>query len=262
MTRCSFLACSSLVLGLALTGCGNKEDESKGGSPTKPKVDQGSVSKLEFTDVKPGEGPGAQVGDRLYMGYRGTLKDGTSFDGNMNEKQEMDESKPPFSFVLGTGAVIKGWDEGLLGAKKGSFRKLRIPYEKAYGAEGSAPKIPAKADLFFDVVVLEVVPKDAKNDVVDVKDTKIGSGPEVTEKSTVVMKYKGYHVNGHVFDDQTEKTVTAPVKRLVKGFKDGVIGMKKGGKATITVPPGMIMASSKITYDQIVKFDVEMIDVK
>lgn len=249
-----------LLIGTA--GCGNKEESAKATDPSKPKIDLGTVTKLESIDEKPGEGHAAVNGDRLYIAYRGTLKDGTMFDSNMDEKREMDTSKPPLTFILGTGAMIKGWDEGLVGAKKGAIKKLRVPWQLGYGEAGREPKIGPKQDLFFDIVVLDVVSKDSKNDTVDVKDTKIGIGPAITEASTVTMKYTGYHVNGNVFEDQTAKASSAPVKRLVKGFREGVIGMKKGGKATITVPAGMITANAKIQFDQIVKFDVEIIDVK
>jgi FKBP-type peptidyl-prolyl cis-trans isomerase len=74
------------------------------------------------------------------------LKDGTKFDSSLDRGT-------PFTFTLGAGQVIKGWDQGLLGACVGEKRKLLIPPELGYGATGSPPKIPANADLVFETEV-------------------------------------------------------------------------------------------------------------
>ena len=74
------------------------------------------------------------------------LTDGTKFDSSLDRGT-------PFTFTLGAGQVIKGWDQGLLGACVGEKRKLLIPPELGYGATGSPPKIPANADLVFETEV-------------------------------------------------------------------------------------------------------------
>jgi len=74
------------------------------------------------------------------------LKDGTKFDSSLDRGT-------PFTFTLGAGQVIKGWDQGLLGACVGEKRKLLIPPELGYGATGSPPKIPANADLVFETEI-------------------------------------------------------------------------------------------------------------
>ena len=74
------------------------------------------------------------------------LKDGTKFDSSLDRGT-------PFTFTLGAGQVIKGWDQGLLGACVGEKRKLLIPPELGYGATGSPPKLPANADLVFETEV-------------------------------------------------------------------------------------------------------------
>lgn len=90
-------------------------------------------------------------GDRLSMHYVGTLwQDGTKFDSSRDRSQ-------PFEFVLGTGQVIKGWDQGLRDMCPGEIRKLTIPYSLAYGADGIPPTIPPKADLVFEVELLKIV---------------------------------------------------------------------------------------------------------
>lgn len=99
----------------------------------------------------------AEAGDVVIVHYTGTLENGTKFDSSYDRGE-------PFGFILGKGMVIKGWDEGLLGAKKGDKKHLVITGEKAYGDQeikGADGKvlIPKNATLVFDLEVLEVVSK-------------------------------------------------------------------------------------------------------
>ena len=101
----------------------------------------------------------AQKGDSLHMHYKGTLKDsGTEFDNSYSRGQ-------PLVFTLGTGQVIKGWDQGLLGICAGEKRKLVIPSHLAYGDSGSPPSIPPKATLVFDVEAVKVEPGPRRQDL-------------------------------------------------------------------------------------------------
>jgi FKBP-type peptidyl-prolyl cis-trans isomerase len=110
------------------------------------------VTELAKKDLKPGSGPAAASGDTVRVHYTGTLMDGTKFDSSLDRGD-------PFEFTLGQGGVIKGWDEGVVGMKKGGKRKLTIPSEKAYGKRGSPPKIPPDAPLEFEIELLEIVKK-------------------------------------------------------------------------------------------------------
>ena len=95
-----------------------------------------------------------KAGDRLSMHYVGTLHaDGSEFDSSRGRGD-------PFVFTLGTGQVIKGWDQGLLGMCEGEMRKLVIPSDMGYGSRGAPPKIPADAALVFEVELLAINPKD------------------------------------------------------------------------------------------------------
>lgn len=111
-----------------------------------------SVTKLDKKDSKVGTGPAAKAGDTVRVHYTGRLLDGTKFDSSLDRNE-------PFEFTLGQGQVIKGWDEGVLGMKKGGKRRLTIPAEMAYGKMGSPPKIPPDAPLEFDVELIEIKPK-------------------------------------------------------------------------------------------------------
>jgi peptidylprolyl isomerase len=106
-------------------------------------------SGLRITDVVIGDGPEARSGQTVVVHYRGTLEDGTQFDASYDRGT-------PFSFPLGAGRVIKGWDEGVAGMQVGGKRKLVIPAELGYGARGAGGVIPPNATLIFDVELLEI----------------------------------------------------------------------------------------------------------
>ena len=108
--------------------------------------------KLEITDIQEGTGPEATKGALLICHYTGTLENGTVFDSSLNHGR-------PFEFVIGSGRVIKGWDQGLLGIRAGGRRKLFVPSYLAYG-ERTKPTIPAHSNLIFEVEMLEVRPRD------------------------------------------------------------------------------------------------------
>lgn len=101
---------------------------------------------LSYVDTKIGTGELAQPKKWYSIRYTGYLPDGTIFDSNVDKQDQ-----PPFSFPYGAHQVINGWDTGFAGMRVGGTRRLFIPYQLAYGANGRAPKIPPKSMLIFDV---------------------------------------------------------------------------------------------------------------
>jgi peptidylprolyl isomerase len=166
----------ALVMALALAACGDDDDD--GGSPppaeeqtepaeptpseqrealketgVKPVIPRPSGSpprRLEKEDIVRGRGPAAKPGDTLTVHYAGvSFSTGDEFDASWNSGQ-------PFSFPLGAGRVIPGWDKGLVGVRRGGRRMLTIPPELAYGPAGSPPAIGPNETLVFVVDVLAI----------------------------------------------------------------------------------------------------------
>lgn len=129
-------------------------------SDTEPQVNQGENSdavqveqvmesnELVIDDVVVGEGAEAVNGKNVTVHYTGTFEDGKVFDSSVERGQ-------PFTFFLGAGQVIKGWDQGVLGMKVGGKRKLTIPSDLAYGPNDYGP-IPGGSTLHFEVELLGV----------------------------------------------------------------------------------------------------------
>ena len=104
---------------------------------------------LQVDDMKVGTGAEAVAGKTVTVHYVGTLTNGSKFDSSRDRGQG-------FTFRLGAGQVIQGWDKGVAGMKVGGLRKLTIPPDMAYGARGFPPVIPPNSTLVFEVELLDV----------------------------------------------------------------------------------------------------------
>lgn len=140
----AFALCALPLAGLAFA---NPPSGAKPGA-TEPEWKK-NASGLEYQELKVGEGVEAKAGKVVDVHYTGWLLDGTKFDSSVDRGK-------PFSFHLGAGEVIRGWDEGVAGMKVGGKRKLRIPAELGYGSRGAGGVIPGNATLIFDVELLGV----------------------------------------------------------------------------------------------------------
>jgi FKBP-type peptidyl-prolyl cis-trans isomerase len=113
------------------------------------KINVYEIQGMKVEILEEGAGEAVKNGDTVSVHYTGILENGEKFDSSLDRGT-------PFSFILGEGRVIKGWELGVLGMKKGEKRRLTIPYELAYGENGIPGVIPPKAILIFDVELLQI----------------------------------------------------------------------------------------------------------
>lgn len=110
-------------------------------------------SELQIKDIQPGDGKAVVKGALITTQYRGLLEDGTEFDSSYSRGK-------PFQCVIGTGRVIKGWDQGLMGMRVGGTRKLFVPAHLAYGERQMGEHIKPNSNLLFEIELLEVLTRD------------------------------------------------------------------------------------------------------
>ena len=168
------VACCLILLAILPGGCGDDEESAEGGGAAAPATEQATETtstaditdtavkpqipeptgapprRLEVDDIVKGKGRRAKKGDQLTVQYVGVaFSTGEQFDASW-------DSGTPFDFQLGAGMVIPGWDKGLAGIRKGGRRKLTIPPDLAYGAQGSPPAIGPNETLVFVVDAVDV----------------------------------------------------------------------------------------------------------
>ncbi|BCM92075.1 FK506-binding protein [Abditibacteriota bacterium] len=264
-------------------------------APKKPKVVT-TKSGLQYSDERVGTGAKAQKGQTVTVNYKGMLLDNTVFDQSYGRE--------PFQFKLGAGEVIAGWDEGVAGIKVGGKRKLIIPSKLGYGAQGAGAAIPPNATLIFEIELLSIegqdtpapdqpkqdepkqdtpTPNQPKQDETKQDETKmittnsglqyadevVGTGAEAKAGQTVTVNYKGMFQDGRIFDQSYGRgpfNFNLGAGQVIKGWDEGVAGMKVGGKRKLVIPPDLAYgkrgAGGVIPPDSTLVFEVELLDTK
>jgi peptidylprolyl isomerase len=250
-----------LTLFSVLAGCG--QSASAPAAPTTPAAANPDANvvipsdKDKIVDIKTGEGPPVAKGDEVWVAYTGKLKNGSVFDSND------DPAKDPLYVPVGMGQVIKGWDDGLVGMRKGGERKLYVPASLGYGAKSPSEKIPPNSDLIFDVKMLEVL-KPADKESVIVKDIKTGTGQAVKTGDTVEITYVATLTNGQQFD-KSDKPYSFKVgaDETASGIEAGVVGMRVGGERRLSMPSDLGSSNRpNVPPNQYQIFDVHLVKIE
>ena len=214
-------------------------------------------SGLVIEDTTPGTGHEAVSGHEVSVHYTGWLTDGRKFDSSKDRND-------PFSFQLGAGQVIRGWDEGVAGMKEGGVRKLTIPPHLGYGERGAGGVIPPNATLVFEVELLSVIRNSGE---LEIEDLTEGSGREAVPGQRVSVHYTGWLTNGRKFDSSKDRgqpfSFNLGGGQVIRGWDQGVVGMKEGGVRKLTIPPqlgyGARGAGGVIPPNATLVFEVELL---
>lgn len=294
----ALIAVPLLVVSAAACGSDDSSSKAAGGVPAvsgaadaKPKVEKGEgdpPKKLQVKVLKKGDGAEVKKGDALNANYLGQTWQGEVFDNSWDRGA-------PATFEIGTGKVIKGWDEGLVGQKLGSRVELVIPPEKGYGAQAQQ-KIPANSTLVFVVDLKKVMPNKIDGKVVpqenadlpkvgtdiDDKAPKIevpkgkdapqeivgetviqGDGATVDEKSTVranytVVTWKDGKLVGDTWQQGGAQEVSVA---QFPGWKEGLKGQKAGSRVLVVVPKDKLTEEQQKAIGSDIVFAIDVLSV-
>lgn len=270
-----------------VSGSTRKMSDGSDGTASDPGLKEVSAG-VKMRDLKDGTGEPCPPGAAVKMHYTGWLEDGTVFDST---REGAKAKGVPADFKLN--GLIKGWQEGIPGMKKGGVRKLVISPDKGYGAKGAGTAIPGGATLIFEVELVDFTPGAPAGNVVSgpgqpmpsdgsnggtedpglkdigeglkIRDLKEGSGDPVKEGATVTIHYTGWTTDGNVFDSSHKRgePMTSSLRRLVAGWQKGIPGMKPGGVRKLVIPAALGYGEEgsppNIPGGATIIFEVEMI---
>ncbi len=266
-----------------------------------------NLTQLTIIDRELGDASSALVanGSPILVHYTGWLYDPAAPDGKGAQFDSSRARVAPFSFIVGVGRVIKGWDQGTPGMKIKGKRTLIIPASLAYG-ERERPKIPANSNLLFDIELIDIVQTGASGLAASssttalpavasgpmrlsskaalpmiatdltIIDQMVGTGQTAEAGSPVTVHYTGWLYDaklpggkGKEFDSSVKsgKPFVFPLggKRVIRGWDEGVAGMKVKGKRTLIIPSqfgyGERGAGGVIPPNATLIFDVELLEV-
>ncbi|RYF02848.1 MAG: FKBP-type peptidyl-prolyl cis-trans isomerase [Oxalobacteraceae bacterium] len=268
--RLALLLALSASLGLAACGGGGGD----AGTPaTSDPNGWNGVTVLKTQDVTVGTGATADAGKPVTVNYTGWLYDvrvantkGTQFDTNTSANGK------PLYLMVGAGNVIKGFEQGTQGMKVGGKRTVTIPASLAYGSAGAGTVIPPNAAVVFDIELTGVDPNGWLGVTALTKqDTLVGAGASADAGKSVSVTYTGWlydarnaNTKGTQFDTNVGGQAlkfTLGANAVIPGFDQGVLGMRVGGKRTLTIPAGLgygNAGNSAIPGGAALVFDVEV----
>lgn len=235
---------------------------------------QETKSGLEFELTSQGNGRAAENGDKVTVHYSGRLTSGKKFDSSYDRGK-------PFSFKLGSGQVIQGWEEGIAMMREGDKATLTIPPQLGYGDRSIGP-IPAGSILIFDVELIQALPTeeikafDTEGKTLESTPSGLefisvmeGSGRQAKSGDNVSVHYTGYLTDGTIFDSSIEREEALEFQlgsgMVIQGWDEGISLMKEGGKMRLIIPPqlgyGSHGAGGVIPPDATLIFDVHLVSI-
>ena len=263
----------AIILGFS-GGGGRAMSDGSDGSATDPGLKEIAMG-VKVRDLKEGTGDPCPPQTKVKINYTGWLTNGTVFDSN--------KDKPPVEFELTS--LIQGWRDGIPGMKVGGIRKLVIAADQAYGPK-SQPKIPGGSTLIFEVELKEFVPPKDLTKFTDgttpgaddpglkeiggglkYRDLKEGTGTPVPagDAVPVTVQYTGWLLNGKMFDSSYKggQPITFELGGVVKGWGQGIPGMKPGGIRKLVIPAALAYGDQQkgpdIPPNSTLVFEVELI---
>lgn len=269
----SSLIAACVVL-TSLTACGGGGGSSSSGSNGSTPVAADNPGSFSQTDTVLGTGTQASSTNIVGIRYSAWLYSASTADHKGAKIDNNLTSATPYVFTLGSGAVLKGLDQGVSGMKIGGQRTLVLPASLAFGASGSAT-VPANAGLVFDVQLTDVQTL-ADAPAFGVVDTVVGAGATASAGGTANVKYSAHLYSstaadhkGILVDTNTAATANFSFKlgagQVIAGFDQGVTGMKVGGKRTVTMPSRLAYGatgSGAIPANSGMVFTIELISVQ
>jgi len=230
-----------------------------------------------------GSGPNPKIGETVEVHYSGWLLDGTKFDSSVDRGQT-------FSFMLGQGRVIKGWEDALVLLKKGGKAMFYLPSDLAYGERGGGEVIPPNSILRFEIELIDITNKDKviAQDLETIKTylkdnglsatqspyglfykiDEAGTGPMAHPGDKVSVHYTGKLLNGTIFDSSVPRgepiEFTLGSGMVIEGWEKGLMFFNKGSKGSIYLPSPLAYgnkAAGSIPANSILIFDIEMVDI-
>lgn len=267
-----------VLLVLGFIGCSNDADVVK------------LESGVEYANDSLGTGREAKIGDLISVHFRAWIirdsnnlfkdwsKDSTRHMATIGNSFDFGQ---PIKFKLGDSAFIKGVDQAIVGMKKGGFRTIIIPSNKAYGEMGFGP-IPPNSDLKVLINLVDVkdaiVAKAWVADSTKIMTTKSGlkyiivqsgSGEKADSADLVTVHYTGFLASGKIFDSSVERDepfkFRLKLQPVIPGWEEGIKLLGKGGKAKLIIPPALGYGSApvgSIPPNSTLIFDVEILDVQ
>ena len=235
-------------------------------------------SGLQYHIFEEGDGRAPEDGEVVSVHYTGYLADGTEFDSSVGSGQ-------PFSFAIGQGLVIPGWDEGIALLNVGDKGRLILPSELGYGPQGAGGGIiPPNATLVFDVELVDIRPgsPDSPNEVdesdytttesgLQYIDLVEGDGATAEAGNTVSVHYTGWLATGMKFDSSLDRgtpfTFNLGAGSVIAGWDEGVAGMQVGGVRQLRIPADLAYGETgagngTIPPDAVLIFEVELLEIQ